>query len=132
MGSMTKAWSSQGVADRLWEAARTAHRLPPVTVQGYFSLWPVIARSEYERMACDEPRPVRFEPTPQEVDRMLQAMRWVQVLELNERHLVWMRANRHDWQEIGKRFACDRTTAWRRWRRDMNVLVTKLNAGEID
>ena len=55
------------------------------------------------------------------------SMRWVQVLEVEERLLVWMRAKRYDWQAIGRRFACDRTTAWRRWKRDMQVIADRLN-----
>ncbi len=66
-------------------------------------------------------------PSPKDVERMLEVMRWVQMLELDERHLVWMRAKRFDWVEISKRFACDRTTAWRRWKRDMQVVADLLN-----
>jgi hypothetical protein len=42
---------------------------------------------------------------------------WVQWLEVEQRHLVWMRAKRYGWRDITIRFACDRTTAWRRWQR---------------
>jgi hypothetical protein len=45
---------------------------------------------------------------------MLETMRWVQWLEVEQRHLVWMRAKRYGWRDITIRFACDRTTAWRR------------------
>ena len=38
-----------------------------------------------------------------------------------------MRTKRFDWVEISKRFACDRTTAWRRWKRDMQVVADLLN-----
>jgi hypothetical protein len=38
----------------------------------------------------------------------------VQWLEVEQRHLVWMRAKRYGWRDITIRFACDRTTAWRR------------------
>ena len=66
-------------------------------------------------------------PGPEAVERMLETMRWVQWLEEEQRHLVWMRAKRFDWVEISKRFACDRTTAWRRWKRDMQVVADLLN-----
>ncbi|MDP1524178.1 MAG: DUF6362 family protein [Rhodocyclaceae bacterium] len=45
-----------------------------------------------------------------------------------QRHLVWMRANRYEWQQIGRRFACDRNTAARRWGKAIDFVVTKLNA----
>jgi hypothetical protein len=54
-------------------------------------------------------------PTPQAIDRMLETMRWVQWLEVEQRHLVWMRAKRYELARHHRRFACDRTTAWRRW-----------------
>jgi hypothetical protein len=52
---------------------------------------------------------------------MLETMRWVQWLEVEQRHLVWMRAKRYGWRDITIRFACDRTTAWRRWQRALQT-----------
>jgi len=125
---MDELWTIDVVAERFTEAARTARRLPRVTVQGYVSTWPVVAQSELEAYP-DRERLYRLPPpSPKDVDLMLEVMQWVQVLELDERHLVWMRAKRFDWREIGKRFGCDRTTAWRRWKRDMQVVTDKLNA----
>jgi hypothetical protein len=58
---------------------------------------------------------------------MLETMAWVQWLEVEQRHLVWMRANRYEWQQIGRRFACDRTTAWRRWQKALSKVIVQLN-----
>jgi hypothetical protein len=38
-----------------------------------------------------------------------------------------MRANRYEWQQIGRRFACDRNTASRRWHRVMELVAHQLN-----
>jgi hypothetical protein len=54
-------------------------------------------------------------------------MRWVLWLEEEERHLVWMRAERHRWRDICARFGCDRTTAWRRWQKALEVVAFNLN-----
>ena len=54
-------------------------------------------------------------------------MRWMQWLEVEQRHLVWMRAKRYGWREIGIRFACDRTTAWRHWQLSIQGVVEHLN-----
>ena len=62
------------------------------------------------------------------IDRMLETMRWVQWLEVEQRHLVWMRAKRYGWRDITIRFACDRTTAWRRWQRAMEIVAANLNS----
>jgi hypothetical protein len=58
---------------------------------------------------------------------MLEVMRWVQWLTVEQRHLVWMRARRYGWRDITIRFACDRTTAWRHWQRALEIVAAKLN-----
>jgi len=124
------AWTVDDVSARFYEAAITARRLPPVRVQGYFNTWPAFARSEWEAYSADEPVRRSFPPSPEEVDRMLETMKWVLWLDVEQRHLVWMRAKRYEWHDIGRRFACDRNTAARRWQRAMAVVVGKLN-GDI-
>lgn len=119
-------WTIEVVAERFVDAARTARRLPRVVVQGYARTWPIVLK--HWDAFPDPMRAYRLPPpSPADVERMLEVMRWVQMLELDERHLVWLRARRYDWVEIGKQMACDRTTAWRRWKRDMKVLADRLN-----
>ena len=120
-------WTVEDVAARFEEAARTGSRLPPVRVQGYYNLWPQILREPWERLAAEDRRGHRLPPTPEEVERMLETMRWVHWLEVDQRHLVWMRSDREPWRNICKRLGCDRTTAWRRWRRALEIVAEKLN-----
>ena len=117
------------VADAFIQAARTARKLPPVRVQGHFNAWPTIVRSPHERLAGDDPLVYRFTPTPAEVDQMLVVMRWVQWLEVEQRHLVWMRAARYRWYDIGKRFGCAPRTAQRRWEIAMYIVTHNLAHG---
>jgi hypothetical protein len=114
------------VAERFREAAETAHRLPPVRVQGYFNTWPAICR-EAQEIYTDPDRVLRFPPTPEAIDRMEETMRWVLWLEEAQRHLVWMRAEEWEWKDIGRRFGCDRTTAWRHWRKALGIVADRLN-----
>ncbi len=58
-------------------------------------------------------------------------MRWVLWLAEEERHLVWMRAEEWPWKDIARRFACDRNTARRRWRKALGVMVHHLSEGDI-
>jgi hypothetical protein len=44
-------WTIDDVAARFAEAAETGRRLPPVRVQGYFSVWPAFVRKEWEGFA---------------------------------------------------------------------------------
>jgi hypothetical protein len=129
MVAATLEWTTDDVANWLIEAARTAHRLPPVRVQGHFNCWPTIVRSEYERMASDDAPVYRFPPTPAEVDRMLVVMQWVQYLRTDQRKLVWMRAERWRWHDIGKRFGVAPRTAQRHWEVAIQVITDHLSKG---
>jgi hypothetical protein len=124
----TSIWTPDTVADRFTEAAATARRLPPLRVQGYFNCWPAFARNEWEAFSADEPVHRPFPPSPEDVDRMLETMRWVLWLEVEQRHLVWMRAKRYGWREIGIRFACCTKTAQRHWARSLQSVTDQLNA----
>jgi hypothetical protein len=120
-------WTTDDVAARFEEAATTGRRLPPVRVQGYFNCWPAFVRKEWEAFAADEKVYRPFPPSPEAIDRMLETMRWVHCLEVEQRHLVWMRADRHEWQRIARRFGCCVKTAQRRWQRAMQMVVDQLN-----
>ena len=129
MVAATLAWTTDDVANWLIEAARTAHRLPPVRVQGHFNVWPTIVRTEYERMASDDAPVYRFPPTPAEVERMLVVMQWVRCLEVEQRKLVWMRAERWRWYDIGKRFGVSPRTAQRHWEVAIQVITDHISRG---
>ena len=124
-------WTIEDVAARFEEAASTGRRLPPVRVQGYFNCWPAIVRQQWERLSADEQPRHYFPPSPDAIDRMLETMRWMQWLEVEQRHLVWMRSDRQPWRNICGRFGCDRTTAWRRWQRALEIVATQLNGDDV-
>jgi len=121
-------WTIETVADRFIEAARTANRLPPVRVQGYFNCWPTIVRMPWENLG-EEPSPRCYPPDHAAVDRMLETMQWVQWLEEEQRHLVWMRAERYRWNDIAKRFGCSIRTAQRRWESSLLAITRHLSEG---
>jgi uncharacterized protein DUF6362 len=116
MAEARLVWTVDDVAARFEEAATTGRRLPPVRVQGYFNTWPPFVRKEWEAFAAANERVYRpFPPSPIDIERMLEAMRWVQCLEVEQRKLVWMRAERWRWYDIGRRFGVAPRTAQRRW-----------------
>jgi hypothetical protein len=131
MADSPQRWTIEDVAARFCEAVETGRRLPPVRVQGYFNTWPAFVRKEWEAFSASDRECRPFPPGPQAIDRMLQTMRWVQWLDVEQRHLVWMRAKDYEWRDISIRFACDRTTAWRRWQRALQVMADQLN-GVVD
>jgi hypothetical protein len=123
-------WSSDDVASRFIDAARTARRLPPVRVQGYFNVWPAFVRTEYERLAGEDVPVLLFPPSSKDVEHMLEVMQWVQWLEVEQRHLVWMRAERYRWDDIARRFGCAARTAQRRWDAAIDIVVVQLSGGD--
>ena len=128
MTDTTSPRTVEDLANRFAEAAWTAHRLPRVGPRGYFNPWMTTAFQVPDRYPDPERLYRPMPPSPQDVERMLEAMRWVQWLEVEQRHLVWMRAKRYSWRDITIRFACDRTTAWRRWQQALQIVVDRLNA----
>jgi len=66
-------WTPEQVAERFREAAQTAHRLPPVRVQGYFNTWPTIVRLPWETLSMDDVI-YRMPPDPAAIDRMEETM----------------------------------------------------------
>ena len=124
-------WTMEDVAARFSEAAETGRRLPSVRVQGYFNVWPAFKREPWEVMGSPEDGYRPLPPSPEVVERMLEAMHWVQWLEEEHRHLIWMRAKRYEWRKIARRFGCDRTTAWRRWQKALQIVVDHLNGHQI-
>ena len=127
MAERNTPWTPDDVANRFEDAAVTSRRLPSTTVQGYSNAWPTIVRSQWEMLATAEREVCRFPPSPKDVEQMLEVMLWVQWLEVEQRHLVWMRAKRYGWREICTRFAIGRSTAWRHWNQAMELMAKKLN-----
>lgn len=87
---MTEArteWTVDDVAARFAEAAETADKLPRVRPGGYFNPWMTLAMQVPERYPDPERLYRPMPPSPQAVERMLETMRWVQWLEVEQRHL---------------------------------------------
>lgn len=120
-------WTVEQVAARFEEAARTIDRLPAVRVQGYFNCWPKIRRERWERLYLDD-KQHRFPPDPRALDRLDETMGWLVHLDVESRHLIWLRAGNAPWKSICAQLGCDRSTAWRRWQRALTHLAVLLNA----
>ena len=119
-------WTPEVVANRLENAAHTARRLPGGLRLGYLNLWPELLRMAPERMPTEPAG--HTPPAAMDVAQMLEVMRWVQWLEIEHRHLLWLRADHHDWRYIGRRMGCSARTAQRRRRMALRILAERLNA----
>jgi len=125
--SIVAEWTVEDVAARFAEAVETGRRLPPVRVQGYFNVWPALVREAWETYPEEDHVCRPIPPSPQAIDRMMETMRWVVWLEVEQRHLVWMRAKNMGWKIISRRLACHRSTAWRAWQMALTEVADKLN-----
>ena len=121
-------WTMDAVAARFAEAAETARRLPSGRGQGYFNSWSMLAFQVPDRYPDPQHIGRPISPGPADIERMLETMRWVQWLDPESRHIVWMRADRYGWKEVCRRIGCDRSTAWRRWKRALMVVTVQLGA----
>ncbi len=124
-------WTSETVAARFSEAVETARRLPPVRVQGYFSTWPAFIREGWERYSIEGRGYRPIAPCPEAIDRMLETMRWMQILDVESRHIVWMRASHYEWSQIAKRFGCAARTVQRRRNIALSIIAEKLNGMSV-
>lgn len=100
------------VEDRIHDAARTLRRLPEERVQGYFSTWPTIKRDEMEILQMEK-ESMRIRPSMDDITEMEEVLFvWLRWLEVDERKLVWQRAERVRWKLICAQFGVGRTKAW--------------------
>jgi hypothetical protein len=130
-GGAMAEWTIEDVAARFAEAADTGRRLPRVRVQGYFNVWPELARDAWEAYPEETPEYRPLPPSPQAIERMLETMRWVQWLEMEQRHLVWMRAQQREWKDIARRCGGCTRTSQRHWQRAVQSVTDRLNAARL-
>lgn len=118
--------SEQQIIAIFKEAVRTLKRLPPVKVQGYFSVWPEIVYSEVEIMRMDK-KPKTWPATPDAISRMERSIEWLSLLEtVEERKIIWMRANNIPWVIISKTFGICRSAANKKYKNALCKIMQKL------
>jgi hypothetical protein len=115
------AWTPKLIAERLVEAADVLARLPEQRLRGVYDLWPRIVGAP---VASSTPAA----PAPEAIDRMEETLGWLSWLDVEERRLVWLRAEGLPWKRITHRLAIGRTTAWQRWTIALLKIATRLNA----
>lgn len=121
-------WTQEQVAERFRLAAITAIRLPRVGPYGFPNPWGMLGLPSMDKFPDTSRVYRKLPPSPKDISEMLEAMKWVQCLDVPSRQMIWMRANRYEWQQIGRRFACDRNTASRRWNRCIELVTFHLNS----
>ncbi len=114
------------VEDRIHDAARTLRRLPEERVQGYFSTWPKIKRDEMEILQMEK-EPMRVRATSDDITEMEEVLFvWLRWLEVDERKLVWQRAERVRWKLICAQFGVGRTKAWEMYKCALGKIAARI------
>jgi hypothetical protein len=114
------------VEDRIHDAARTLRRLPEERVQGYFSTWPKIKRDEMEILQMEK-EPMRIRPSMNDITEMEEVLFvWLRWLEVDERKLVWQRAERVRWKLICAQFGVGRTKAWEMYKCALGKIAARI------
>lgn len=126
MNEKTVTVKQKYVEDRIREAARTLHRLPEERVQGYFSAWPAIKRDEMEILQMEK-QPLRIRPTSDDITEMEEVLFiWLRWLDVDERKLVWQRAERVRWKLICNEFGVGRTKAWEMYKCALGKIAARI------
>ena len=125
-----KRWTPSLVADQLEDAVATLRKLPPVVVQGYFTVWPKIKYTELEVLQ-QEKLPLKLRPRTEEITRLEETFTWMGCIEIDERKLIWKRAAKVRWKTICQELGCDRGTAWRQWVIALTKIATFLNSRSV-
>jgi hypothetical protein len=120
-------WTASMVEARLEEAASTLRRLPPVKVQGYFSVWPQILHDADDKRDWETDVIRLGPPDPAAISRMEETLEWFRWLTPDENRLVWLRAGKEPWKVICARMGCCRTLVWRRWAFALAKVAYRLN-----
>ena len=114
------------VEDRIHDAARTLRRLPEERVQGYFSTWPKIKRDEMEILQMEK-EPMRIRPSTDDITEMEEVLFvWLRWLEVDERKLVWKRAERVRWKLICNQLGVGRTKAWEMYKCALGKIAARI------
>jgi len=119
-------WTANDVVERFREAVLTLKKLPPVKVQGYYSVWPAIKLTPLEILQQDK-KPLRLRALPDAISRLDEVLTWLPWLSVDERRLVWQRASGVRWKVICAELGCGRSKAWHKWGTALEKVATSLN-----
>lgn len=110
--------SSAEIESRLREAADVLRRLPRpkeiAELRGRWSAWPGVVRKAGEAYGYDRTRRIVIPPSGAEIDRMDEAVVWLQWLDKKESHLVWLRVSGVAWRDLEHVFGHSARTLQRR------------------
>ena len=100
------------------EAWLTSQRLESGIYLRHASVWPEMHGAEQASS--------KVRPTPEDVERLVECINWLTVLNDDERKLIWLRASGLDWRSIATRSGIPRSTIYRHWHKTLLSLSLKV------
>ena len=115
-------YTAHEILSRLGEAAVTLRRMPPDKgPAGHKSTWPEWLRDAWFRYntevaAADLNAKTRIQPSAEDIDRMDEAIPWLQLIDQDEAKILWARVQprRVTWGMIARKLGVSERTARRR------------------
>ncbi len=120
-------WTPLLVEERLAEAADILKHMPPVTVRGYFNLWPSIVHEFSDLVGQEPPLMRRPAPSPAAISRMEQTLGWTIGLDPIDAKIIWLRAQGERWKRICATVGLSRAAVHERWLYGLCVIAWRLN-----
>lgn len=121
-------WNDKIVMAYLIQAASIHRRLPDVKVPGYFTLWPVGQKDEWEKLYdMLNAKSTLGSPMAPEVTFSEEVMEWLRQLDRDQQSLVWARANKVPWKILIEDFGRSRASLFRDFGEALHVLISHLN-----
>lgn len=119
-------WDEDSVAKAFEEAIRTLKKLPSAKLRDYFTSWPEVIYTEREIARMDQ-KPKKWPATPEAISRLEMVCGWIHFLdEVEDRKIVWLRAEKTPWKLICIEFAISRATANRKWQNAIRRITQKI------
>lgn len=110
-------------------AAYVDRLLPPIKVQGCRSFMPEIIYTQQEIAFMDR-RPIRPRPTQEQINLWERVILWMRPLNVDERKLVWKRANRLPWKLLEREFGISRQALTHNYNTAIGKIFGYIKRGE--
>ena len=127
-GNENPFWDGQVVMAHMMDAAEIHRRLPPVKVQGYFTLMPEPLRDHWDRW-CEalNGKPALGPPMPAEVTYHETIMETLRQVDRRLQSIIWSRANRIPWKALVHQFGQSQSTLDRQKAAGLQKIASYLN-----
>ena len=122
------SWTPEKISQRFEECVWVFDRLPNAVQLGFGNYWPEIKFTPRE-LSRQESKGLRLRPLPDAIDRAEETLRWFQWVNPGYRNLIWLRAQKYSWREIGRKTGFPKTSAQRYWHQGLLNIINHLQPG---